>query len=226
MPLIGFVSTCPSRTRRNRSGDEQTILPSGRSRYAANGAGLISRKRRYACHASPSASRLEPLREIHLIAIADANVLLHGAERRRVGVAIEVRLREPTHAKRRRIRRRLRRQARDELVPARERARVAAVADEPRAARRVIDDDGPIVEADREIRHRDVGGRDRRDALEPPAEVVTEVADGPAARTAGRAPQARARRAPRAAARAAGAATASSRRRAARSPSSRRACAA
>ena len=56
VPLIGFVSTRPPRRRRNRSGDEQTTLPSGRSRYAANGAGLISRRRTYACHASPSAS--------------------------------------------------------------------------------------------------------------------------------------------------------------------------
>ena len=44
----------------------------------------------------------------------------------------------------------------------------------------MIDDDGPVVEPDREIRHRDVGRRDRRNALEPPAQVVAEVADGAA----------------------------------------------
>ena len=101
VPLIGFVSTWPSRTRRNRSGDEQTILPSGKSRYAANGAGLISRKPQVRVPRVALGFGLESLREIHLIAIAAANVLLHCAECGCIRVAVEVGLRAAEHAKRR-----------------------------------------------------------------------------------------------------------------------------
>src|SRR5262245_42474299 len=88
----------------------------------------------------------ESLSEIDLIAVAVANVFLHRAERSGITVAAEIRLWGPEHAKRRRLGQRLRRQARHERVPARERARVAPVADEPRPPSPVIDDDGPVIE--------------------------------------------------------------------------------
>jgi hypothetical protein len=71
---------------------------------------------------------LEPLREVHLITIAAADVLLHGAKRARVCVAAQIRPRRTEHAKRRRLRRRLGREARHERVPNCERAAVAPVA--------------------------------------------------------------------------------------------------
>ncbi len=124
-------------------------------------------------------ARAKPLREIHLIAVAEANVLLHAAERVAVRGAAVVRHGPRQHAERRRrgLGRSL--HAREQPRPLRKRASVAARANEPATPLFVIDDHAPVVEARRKIGHLDVGRRDRRNALEPPAQIVAEIADSP-----------------------------------------------
>jgi len=126
-------------------------------------------------------SRFEALREVYLIAVADADVLLHAPERLGVLVAAEARARAREHAKQRRGLRRAAREPLEKTRPLLERARISPHADEPRAALLVVDHDGPIVDADRELGHVDVRGRDARQPFEPPAEVVAEIADRAAA---------------------------------------------
>src|SRR2546426_12661630 len=55
VPLMGRVSTRrPSSTHRKRSGDELTTTTSPKARYAANGAGLRCRRRRYSSSGVPA----------------------------------------------------------------------------------------------------------------------------------------------------------------------------
>jgi len=46
VPLIGRVSTTPSRTERKRSGEEDSTWPKGKLSQAENGAGLRARSAR------------------------------------------------------------------------------------------------------------------------------------------------------------------------------------
>ena len=128
-------------------------------------------------------ARLETLREVDLIAIAHADVLLHAAKRARVFVAAHGRVRARENAKRRvGLRGVASREPLEQARPPLEGACVTPETDESRTALLVIDDNGPIVDADRELGHVDVGGRDAGQALEATAEVVTEIADRPAAK--------------------------------------------
>ena len=74
MPLIGRACTRRSRsTDRKRSGEELSTASSPSFRYAANGAGLRRRSRRYSCERVRARVRADLVGQAHLVRLARAS---------------------------------------------------------------------------------------------------------------------------------------------------------
>src|SRR5690606_13808103 len=122
---------------------------------------------------------VEAAREIHLIAVAGADMRLDPLERRAVTLGVEARADARGHGETAdgALRRLRRRKPLDEAIPFVERPLVASGADEPRAPLGVVDDHRPVVEAYRGVRNADVVPSDHRQAFEAASEIVREIAD-------------------------------------------------
>ena len=77
MPLIGFVSTRSPFTRRNSSGEELNDLAVGQIEIGRERRGVDLAQPKIRVPRVAFGARLEALREIHLIAVAVADVALH-----------------------------------------------------------------------------------------------------------------------------------------------------